>query len=387
MTLMAATNHPAGHAQDRHFVPDPEGNPRYAWSFTSMPPTEPTWPGHRRITARFARFNSPATWQDIPASGPEQGGRVLSDAVHTADTIASPMNAQRVKDPGPCECLPVASIARIVQVREGDPRRPLLGRCQSFPTARLGSHDPRAAGPRTPAPKRTLSPRSHSPGSQMPTLLDTLAVRRGTSILFAASQTENRRQLRKKDICPPFGDRPKSLIPDLALLDRASPRDVELFHRRPPRAGPFPMTFGVSGRAALAVTAGDFPRLCWSSRWPLRPGFRLGLDQHNCHLALEQVPEPIARPSQAQVLIRATAAPLPPAEHPRVPVQPLQIQQPLIQRPMPRLVHPQHAVHPLHRAARATARLNTDATARYASRQSGSILWQRTSCTSTAARR
>ena len=40
-----------------------------------------------------------------------------------------------------------------------------------------------------------------------------------------------------------------------------------------------------------------------------------------------------------------------PAKHPRVPVQPLQIQQPLVQRPMPRLMHPQHAVHALHRAA------------------------------------
>ncbi len=160
------------------------------------------------------------------------------------------------------------------------------------------------------------------------------------------------------------GDRPKLLIRDLALLT------VRRRGRSPPpppagaHAGPSPATFGVSGgRAALSARPGDFPRLPRSSRQPLRSGLRLGLAQGDHHLTLEQVPGPIARPLQAQVLIRATAAALPATEDSRIPVQPLQVQQPLIQRPMPRLVHPQHAVHPLHRAARAHRPTQTDATA------------------------
>ena len=48
---------------------------------------------------------------------------------------------------------------------------------------------------------------------------------------------------------------------------------------------------------------------------------------------------------------------------------------------MPRLMHPQHAVHALHRAAGSHRPLNTAATAPYDSRQFGSSFWQRSSCT------
>ena len=66
-----------------------------------------------------------------------------------------------------------------------------------------------------------------------------------------------------------------------------------------------------------------------SSRQPLLLGFRFGFAQGDGHLALEQAPKAQVGPLQPQVLIRAPALPLPPAKHPRVPVQPLQIQQPL----------------------------------------------------------
>ena len=80
-------------------------------------------------------------------------------------------------------------------------------------------------------------------------------------------------------------------------------------------------------------------------------GFRGGRGHGGIHLALEQAPEVIPGQGQPQVLIRAASLPLPAPEHPRVPVQPLQIQHPLSERPMPTLVHPQHAVPALHGAA------------------------------------
>ena len=82
-----------------------------------------------------------------------------------------------------------------------------------------------------------------------------------------------------------------------------------------------------------------------------RDRLRFGLADGSGHLVAEQVPEVIARQFQPQVLIGAPAAAFPSAKRPCVPIQSLQVQRSLIQRPMPRLVHPQHAVHALHRTA------------------------------------
>src|SRR5271157_603743 len=51
------------------------------------------------------------------------------------------------------------------------------------------------------------------------------------------------------------------------------------------------------------------------------------------------------------MLVGALAFSLPTSKYPTVPVQPLQVDHAWGQRTMPRLVHPQHAVHALHRAA------------------------------------
>src|SRR5271157_3299998 len=51
------------------------------------------------------------------------------------------------------------------------------------------------------------------------------------------------------------------------------------------------------------------------------------------------------------MLVGALAFSLPTSKYPTVPVQPLQVEHAWGQRTMPRLVHPQHAVHALHNAA------------------------------------
>src|ERR1700728_1770210 len=82
--------------------------------------------------------------------------------------------------------------------------------------------------------------------------------------------------------------------------------------------------------------------LLWSSVDGGSFCLRLGLLTRNgCgELDLEQIPEVIAALRQPQVLIWAAAFSLTPPKYASVPVQSLQIQQPLRQCAVPRLMHP-----------------------------------------------
>src|SRR5262249_48139361 len=66
---------------------------------------------------------------------------------------------------------------------------------------------------------------------------------------------------------------------------------------------------------------------------------------------LEQRPGVMAGQAEAEELIGAGAFPLAFEETPTVPEQPLQVEQPLRQTAVPALVHADHAVDALHRAA------------------------------------
>ena len=68
-------------------------------------------------------------------------------------------------------------------------------------------------------------------------------------------------------------------------------------------------------------------------------------------IGLEQLPEVERGQLQAQRLVRADVLPRAGAERVAVPVQPLQVEHRLRHPPVSRLLHPQHAVHALDRAA------------------------------------
>src|SRR5206468_12723936 len=65
----------------------------------------------------------------------------------------------------------------------------------------------------------------------------------------------------------------------------------------------------------------------------------------------EQIPESVAGQPEAQQLIWVMTPPSPLSKLVAIPAQTLEIQETLTHRPMPRLMHPQHTVHTLHRAA------------------------------------
>ncbi len=64
-----------------------------------------------------------------------------------------------------------------------------------------------------------------------------------------------------------------------------------------------------------------------------------GFGKGRAHLSFQQSAEVVARQFQAEVLIGTKAFPLATAEHPRVPVQPLEIKHPLSYCTMSRLMH------------------------------------------------
>ena len=66
---------------------------------------------------------------------------------------------------------------------------------------------------------------------------------------------------------------------------------------------------------------------------------------------MKQLPEVVRGQVQAQRPVRADVLPRTRAERTAVPVQPLQVEHRLRHPPVPRLLHPQHAVHALDRAA------------------------------------
>jgi len=125
-----------------------------------------------------------------------------------------------------------------------------------------------------------------------------------------------------------------TLRPELCREDSTS-------HGRPARTEVRPARIGCSGRSDVLGHEARRFRSATRSRSRCGPlGFRSALGSGRAHLVLEPVPEAGAGQGQSQGLRGATARPFPSPKSPRVPIETLPIQHPLMERPMPRLMHP-----------------------------------------------